>query len=100
MIGLRANAKHSALAHGVATARDVANSRGREHQIFVAHQLGYCGGDFRYDRTLKLLYLNFGGSVIKKELAKFSDGHTCKGTESLLVVGFKDQSRYIVLGRI
>src|SRR5690242_14559204 len=43
MVGLQANAEHAALAHGVAAARNYANLVSAQHQIFVAHQLGYSG---------------------------------------------------------
>ena len=49
MVGLQANAQHAALAHGVAAARDHANLVRGQHQVLVAHQLGYGGGNFRRD---------------------------------------------------
>ncbi len=52
VIGLHADAEHPTLAHGISAACDVANPGGREHEILVAHQLGYRGGDFRDDRGL------------------------------------------------
>ena len=98
VIGLDADTQHSTLAHGVAAACDVANPGAREHQILVAHQLGHCGDDFRDDGALNPLYLKVCGSVIEKELAKLSDGHTSEGAESFLVVGFKNQARDLVAG--
>ena len=55
VIGLHADAQHSTLSHGIAAAGDVADLGGREHQILVAHQLGYGGGDFRDDGFLQRL---------------------------------------------
>ena len=39
MIRLHADAEHSALAHGVAAARDIADFRCGQHQVLVAHDL-------------------------------------------------------------
>ena len=47
MVRLHANAKHAALAHRVAAARDVANFGGGENQILVAHDLGQRPRRFR-----------------------------------------------------
>src|SRR5437868_772126 len=54
MIGLDADAQHSALAHGIAATSDVADLGSRENQILVAHDLGRGRGNFRDDRPLDL----------------------------------------------
>ena len=100
MIWLNADAKHSALSHGVTAACDVADPGGCEHQIFVAHQLGYGGGDFRDDRLLQGLELSLGGSIIEQELAKVAYRHAGNGTEAGLVEGIEDEARDIVMGGV
>src|SRR5208283_2190595 len=100
VIGLQADAQHSAFSHGVAATGNIANSGRGEHQIFVAHQLCYRSCDFRNDGSLNLLDLSVGGCVVQEEFAKLANRHARQDTESLLVEGLQDEARDLVLGRI
>src|SRR3984893_17942431 len=77
VIGLHADAEHSTLSHGIAAVCDVADFGGCQHEIFVAHQLGYRGGDFWDDGLLKRLELSVCGSLVEEELAKLAYGKAC-----------------------
>ena len=55
MIGLDADAQYSTLSHRIAATSDIADFCSGEHQILVAHQFGYSGGNFRDDGPMQLL---------------------------------------------
>src|SRR5271165_2609481 len=92
MIGLRADAQYSALSHRVAAAGHVADLGGGQHQILVAHQLGYGGGYFGDDGLLQRLNLRVRGAVVQQEVAKLSHRHAGYATKSLLVECIENQA--------
>ncbi len=100
MIGLHTNAQHAALAHGVAATRHVANSRSRQHQIFVAHDFRYGRGYFRNDGALDVLEVRFGGGVVEKAFTKFADGEAFQWLEIFPIEGIQNQAADVVLLRI
>ena len=79
MVGLQANAQDAALAHGVAAMGDHANLVRGQHQVFVAHELGYSGGNFRRDGPVQCFQRGFIGFVTQDEFAKLADRHAADG---------------------
>jgi hypothetical protein len=71
-----------------------------QHQVFVAHQLGYSRRNLRRDRPLQALQVVTTGFIAQDELAQLAYRHALDGLECLAVVGFENQPGYIVdLGR-
>jgi hypothetical protein len=100
MVGLQPDSQHARLAHGVTAARDHANLGRGQHQVFVAHQLGYSRRNLRRDRPLQALQVVTTGFIAQDELAQLAYRHALDGLECLAVVGFENQPGYIVdLGR-
>ncbi len=100
MIRLDANAEDAALAHRIAAARDVADARGGEDEILVAHD--FCGGgrDFGDQRALGRAELSVGRDVVEKIFAEFADGHALERREGFAVVGVEDEAGDVVRGGI
>ena len=59
MVGLNADAEYTALAHGIAAARYIADLGRGEDQVFVAHQLRYGRRHFRRNPPGERLQVRF-----------------------------------------
>src|SRR5208283_1369497 len=96
MVRLQANGEYAALAESITTTGYVANLGGREHEVFITHQLGYGGGHFRRDSPLKRLQVRSGGLVVEDEFAKLADSHMADTREGRGIVGIENQARNFV----
>jgi len=69
---------------------------GSQHQIFVTHEFGGGGGNFRRDGPTQSLQLGFR-SLIQNKFTKLADGLAPDLGESLLIVRIENQAAYIIL---
>src|SRR6267378_510094 len=100
MIGLDANAQHSALAYGIPAARYVPDLRRGQNQIFVAHDLGHGRDNFGSERPMELFQARFADRIVEDVFAELSDGHALYGRKAFLVESVKDQAGDVVGVRI
>ena len=100
VIGLDPNPQDAGLAHGIATARDVADFAGRHNQVFIAHQLGDRRGDLRGNGPVERTQTSTILILVQHILAELADRQMGKRTERLLVIGLKNQTTHFVLGRL
>src|SRR6516164_4975154 len=100
MVGLNADAQHSALTHRVTAPRHIADFGTRQYQIFVAHDLGNGGCYLRDDGPLDSLQLCCTCCIVQNELSELTDGHAPDGQKSVLIECLEKQAADIVGGWI
>ena len=92
MIRLQANAQYAPLADRVSTSCHVADLRGGDDKVLIAHQLCDGRSNFRSERPLQALEVVFVGVVGKDPLAQFAYGPACDGPKAIVVVRVEYQS--------
>ena len=97
VIRLDANPQHAGLAHGVAAARDVAESGGRQHQILVAHDLGNGGCNLRDDGPLQPPQFRIARGIIQQILPQLAHRHAAQTLKRFPIQRPQDQLGDIVV---
>src|ERR1700746_999516 len=100
MIGLHTDSQDAALSHGVAAAGYISDLGGRQHEVLVAHQFGYGGGNFRDDGPAKALKFLLASRVVENELAELAHRHASYRLKGRFIKAFEDEPGDLVVGRV
>src|SRR4029077_13899053 len=98
MIGLHADSQDAPLSHSVAAECYISDLSRRQHEVLVAHQFGYGGGNFRYNCPAKVVKFLLASGIVENELAELAHCHASYWLKRLFIEAFQDEPGDLVVG--